>query len=170
MAPRFGVTNRRWILLLLESDTCFHSVWVPRSRLLFSSSSGGPARETCLNWFHGGRGGRCMCAPPSRSFSRKNVLLDVLRSLSPGAALPPAGRVFPAHTLQLSSSLSPPPPPPQGLVVRVRSVSVGEQWLQQQSAPCRSVTCCFIRNGQITLLLCLKVTYCLLTNVHLVLL
>lgn len=49
-----------------------------------------------------------------------------------GTLLPPAGR-------SAARSVSRPLCRPQGSTFRVRSVSVGEQWLQHQGAPCRSV-------------------------------
>ncbi|KAF1393305.1 hypothetical protein PFLUV_G00037610, partial [Perca fluviatilis] len=54
----------------------------------------------------------------------------------------------PLSDITSAEALTPPPcrwtaPPPscprQGLAFRVRSVSVGEQWLQHQSAPCRRI-------------------------------
>lgn len=74
-------------------------------------------------------------------FIQRKIPSDGLWSHSPplghSVVVPPAGGQRELHSRRVtdsSSSLS----LPQVLSFRVRSVSVGEQWLQQQSAPCRS--------------------------------
>uniref|UniRef100_A0A3P8RL46 Zinc finger protein 395a n=1 Tax=Amphiprion percula TaxID=161767 RepID=A0A3P8RL46_AMPPE len=84
--------------------------------------------------------------PPLSSAPSSSGSLWQVQSEHSYQAPPPPGQMMSAAALATPTCPGTAPPTTchkQGLSFRVRSVSVGEQWLQHQSAPCSVILCIF---------------------------